>query len=60
MDLGDGGELAGSIRLVEKRLFVAQCNPQASQTVQDNAALRIGNELNRAGAFGCFGPRIYL
>jgi hypothetical protein len=58
MDLDNGGELASLISFVEKRPFVAQCNPQASQAVQHNAALRIGNELNGAVAFGCFAPWI--
>ena len=60
MDLINGGEWADSICLVEKRPLVAQCNPEASQTFQDNAALGIGNELNGAIAFGCFAPWIYL
>ena len=60
MDLINGGEWADSIFLVEKRPLVAQCNPEASQTFQDNAALRIGNELNGTIAFGCFAPWIYL
>jgi len=60
MYLGDGGKGPDSIFLVEKRPFVAQCNPQASQTFQDNAALRIGNELDGAIAFGCFAPWVYL
>jgi hypothetical protein len=60
MYLGNGGELAGSIRFVEKRQLVAQGNPQASQSFQDNAALGIGNELDGAVAFGGFAPRIYL
>jgi hypothetical protein len=60
MDLINGGEWADSIFLVEKGELVAQCNPQASQTFQDNAALRIGNELNGTIAFGCFAPWIYL
>ena len=60
MDLINGGEWADSIFLVEKGQFVAQCNPEVSQTFQDNAALRIGNELNGTIAFGCFAPWIYL
>jgi hypothetical protein len=48
----------GTIGLVENRPFVAQGNPQVSQTFQNNAALGIGNELNGAVAFGCFGPWI--
>ena len=48
----------GTIRFVENRPFVAQGNPQASQTFQDDAALRIGNELNGAVAFGRFAPWI--
>jgi hypothetical protein len=60
MDLIDGGEWADSIFPVEKRPLVAHCNPQASQTFQDNAALGIGNELNGTIAFGCFAPWIYL
>jgi hypothetical protein len=59
MDLGDGGELAGSIRPIEERLFVAQRNPKASQTAQDNAALGIGNKLNGAVAFSCLAPWIH-
>ena len=45
---------------VKELYLVAQCNPEASQTFQDNAALRIGNELNGTIAFGCFAPWIYL
>jgi hypothetical protein len=57
MDLGNCGQLAGS--LSEQRLFVAQRNPQASKTFQDNAAFGVSNDLNRSLAFRCFVPRVY-
>jgi hypothetical protein len=60
MNLGNRGQSAGSLRSVEKSLFVAQCNPNAPQTTQDNASFRIGNDLNRSFTFGCFAPRVYL
>jgi hypothetical protein len=58
MNLGDGGELANLIRFVEQQR-VADLDPQASQALQDDAALRIGNALYGAVALGCFDPRIY-
>ena len=60
MYLGNGGELVGAIRFIEQRPFVAQGNPQASQTFQNNAAFRIGDELDGAVAFDCFAPWIDL
>jgi hypothetical protein len=60
MYLGNGGELAGAIGFIEQRAFVAQGNPQASQTFQNNASLGIGNELDGVVAFGCFAPWIDL
>jgi hypothetical protein len=60
MDLGNGGELAGAIGFIENRPFVAQGDPQASQTFQNDAAFRIGNEPDGAVAFGRFGPWIDL
>jgi hypothetical protein len=60
MYLGNGGELVGAIGFIEQRPFVAQGNPQASQTFQNNAALGIRNELDGVVAFGCLAPWIDL
>jgi len=60
MDLGDLRDVAGLARSVEDCLFVAERNPQALQADQDRAALGIGDEPDRAFAFGGFNPRVDL
>jgi hypothetical protein len=53
-----GGTLVGPIALADE--IVAQCDPEAPQAVQDDTAVRIRDELDRAVAFGRHGPRIYV
>ncbi|HUI96112.1 MAG TPA: hypothetical protein VLX44_10190 [Xanthobacteraceae bacterium] len=54
MDLLDGGELIGAIRLVEDRERIAHREPQAAQTLENDTAFGIGDALDGAGAFGGF------
>jgi hypothetical protein len=58
MYLGDGGEVIGLMTLVPERERIAQRDPHASQALQNNATLRIGNALERLVALGCFAPRV--
>jgi hypothetical protein len=51
------GQLMGS--LSKQRLLVAQRDPQASKTFQNNAPLGVSNDLDCALAFGCFVPGVY-
>jgi hypothetical protein len=60
VDLGDREQLAGSLESVERGRCIAQRNPQVSETVQDDTSLRIGDDLDRALAFGGFAPWVYL
>jgi hypothetical protein len=57
--LGVDSRYDRQLKLVKRR-FATKRNPQASKSVQDNASFRIGNDLNRALAFGSFAPRVYL
>src|SRR5437868_1386951 len=60
MDLSDGQQLASLLKSVERGRRIAKSNPQISEAAQDNTSFRVSNDLNRALAFGCFAPRIYL
>jgi hypothetical protein len=60
VNLGNGRELPGLLRRIQKRLLIAERKPHASQTAQDNPTLGIGNDHHRAFALGCFAPRVYL
>jgi hypothetical protein len=48
------------MRIVQKRQLIAECNPHASKTFQNDAAFGIGDALDRAVTFICFAPRIHL
>jgi hypothetical protein len=57
MYLGNGRELL--VRLSHRRL-VAERDPKAAETLKDDAALGIGNDLDCAVAFGCLRQGIYV
>ena len=60
MDLGDLRDVAGLPGPVEDRVLVAERNPQALQADQDRAPLGVGDEPDRAFAFGSFNPGVDL
>ena len=53
MDLGNRGQLAGSLGCTDERLLVAQRNPQASKFLQDNDARGQGARLSLPPSLHC-------